>query len=315
MVFHDSIESVEKIQLLLDETKGNDTPAFWEGDFAEKIFVPVNDGEILVYHIKPKNPVSIRPLVFVPGWGVIPQGFKDLYEVLRDKVEFFYIETREKKSSRLKRFKAKMTMSQKAKDISDALEFLELNKQNDFILMGTCWGSSIILQGLMEKSIDAPTIITYDPMHRLWYPQWVLNIIAPIIPIWIITLLKPFLKWLRLRKMTEKVQKQRAVDFIDNAVIWKWRRAAYQVRNFELFGNMSQIFKEVFVVNGTDDLIHDKRDYPKIAKELPNGRFICFKIHESNRERLMGIIAREFSKSSKEDGIPSIFQNFEVKLD
>ncbi|QEE15522.1 hypothetical protein DSAG12_01348 [Promethearchaeum syntrophicum] len=74
-------------------------------------------------------------------------------------------------------------MNQKAKDVGVALKFLELNGNNDFILMGPCWGGAVILQGLMTKTITAPSIVTIDPMHRLWYPQWMLNYIVPILPV------------------------------------------------------------------------------------------------------------------------------------
>ena len=311
-------EQVQNIQQMLEETKSkNHIPKFWEqdGETRKIFYVPVDDGVIRVIHINPKNKISRRPLVFVPGWGVIPKGFKDFYEVLHEKVEFYYIETREKKSSRIKKFKAKFTMNQKAKDVGDALKYLGLSDNRDFVLMGPCWGGAVILQGLMDKSIEAPTIVTVDPMHRLWYPQWMLNYIAPILPIWFIVLIKPLLKWLRLRKMTEKVQRQRAEDFIKEAVMWKWKKAAFQARHFELFGNLSKIDEEVFVFNATNDLIHDKRNYPKITRELQNGRFIYLETDESNRERMMGILGREFTKVSSIEGIPSIFTEFEKKLE
>lgn len=305
------------IKNLLDDTKIDENlPDFSveDGETRRIIYVPVDDGEIRVIHVNPKNKISKRPLVFIPGWGVIPRNFIDLYEVLHDKVELYYIETREKGSSRIKRFKSKLTMNQKAKDVGDALNFLGLNGDKDFVIMGSCWGGAIILQGLMDKSIKAPTIVPIDPMHRLWYPQWMLDYIGPILPIWLLHLMKPLLKWLRLRKMTEKVQKQRAEDLIKEAVMWKWKRAGFQCRHFELFGNLHKIDEEVFVFNATNDLIHDKKDYPKIAKEIPKGRFIYMETDESNREYMMGILGREFSKISSSEGIPPILKEFEIKI-
>jgi len=309
-------EQEQFIQKMLDETKlVNEFPDYSveNGETIEIIYVPVDDGEIRVIHVNPKNKISQRPLVFVPGWGVIPRNFNDFYEVLHEKIEFFYIETREKKTSRIKRFKAKLTMNQKAKDVGDALNFLGLNDDKDFILMGPCWGGAVILQGLMDKSIKAPTIVAVDPMHRLWYPQWMLDYVGPLLPVWLLYLMKPLLKWLKLRNMKEKVQKQRAVDLIKEAEMWKWKRAGFQCRHFELYGNLHKIDEEVFVFNATNDLIHDKRDYPKIAKEIPKGRFIYMETDESYRERMMGILGREFSKISSSDGIPLKFREFEIK--
>ncbi|GAH48159.1 unnamed protein product, partial [marine sediment metagenome] len=107
-----------------------------------------------------------------------------------------------------------------------------------------------------------------------------------------------------LQGMREEVQRRRAEIFADNAEIWKWKRAADSVKDFELFGKVSDITKEVFVTNGTEDKIHDQINYPQIAAELPNGRFIYMKTDESRRERLMGFVSLEFCRVGKNDGIP-----------
>ena len=114
--------------------------------------------------------------------------------------------------------------------------------------------------------------------------------------------------------MTEQVQRQRADDFIEHADLWKWKRTGVQVNDFELFGNLYQIAEEVFVINGTHDLIHDSADYPKIAQELPRGKFLRFSTNEANRELFMGLIAREFATVDRKQGIPPSLQIFEVPL-
>jgi pimeloyl-ACP methyl ester carboxylesterase len=305
-------ELEREVNKILTDTE-REVPNFWEIDTTESFYVPVDDGEIKVYHIKPKNPVSKRPLVFIPGWGTSGIGFVDFYEVIHDKVECYYVETREKKSSKLDRKSAKMGMYQKAKDVQDVINYFELDKR-DFVLQGTCWGSAIILQGLIEEIIDAPTIIAHDPMHTLWFPKWFLRYVSPILPIFVVKMIKPILKRLQLRGMNEEVQRKRAEAFVADAELWKWKRAADSVIDFELFGNISGITKEVFVTNGTKDKVHNQITYPKIASELPNGRFIFMKTDESRRERLMGLIGLEFSKITKNDGVPLSLREFEVNI-
>jgi len=206
-----------------------------------------------------------------------------------------------------------MDMTQKAKDVQDVIDYLGLEKQ-DFVLFGTCWGGAIVLHGLVENIIKAPTIITNDPMHNLFFPKWILNYVGPIIPVFVANLLKPILKRMQLRGMNEKVQRQRAEAFIDSAEGWKWKRASLAVKDFELFGNLSVIKEEVFVNNGTQDKIHNQIDYPLMAKEMPNGRFIFMKTVESKREYMMGLVALEFCKVTNEEGIPPTLAEFEKKL-
>ncbi|MHA1585218.1 MAG: hypothetical protein ACTSWL_08185, partial [Promethearchaeota archaeon] len=204
-------------------------PEFWNNNSIDQIYIPVKDGEIRVFHHTPTNPISKRPLVYVPGWGGIPKMYQDLYEVLHYRVEFYYVETREKESSHMNRWKAQFTMSQKAEDIGVAIKELGLKNQ-DYILFGACWGGAMVLQGVMDGTLNAPTTVTLDPMHTLWYPKWILRWIAPILPPVIFNILKPLLRWMQMHKMHEKRQKERANGMIDRAVMWKWRKTAIQVR-------------------------------------------------------------------------------------
>ncbi|WP_457556814.1 hypothetical protein [Candidatus Harpocratesius sp.] len=308
-----SSELANHLENLLLSTHRVKIPDFWDPSISKHIFIPVPHGKIRVLHYCPEHPISIRPLVFVPGWGVIPSGFRDLFEVLYEKVEFYYIETREKKSSQMNRWKSQFTMSQKSQDIQIALKYLDLS-ETDFVLMGPCWGAAVIMQGLIDRSIQAPTIITVDPMHTLWFSKFVLKWIAPILPTWLFYLLRPIIRGCKLRNMHEPVQKQRAIDFINGAQLWKWKRAAYQVRNFELYGNLHRISQEIIVVNGTHDAIHDQSDYPKIAYQLPNARFLFLKTGEENRERLMGLVALFYSQVDASMKIPPELKPFEKKI-
>jgi len=302
-----------EIAKMLDATRIK-APDFWSDEVSNNFYIPVDDGQIRVFHIKPKKPISKRPLVLIPGWGGIPQAYEDFYEPIHEKVECFFIETREKGSSILDKTKARMDMSQKAKDVQDAINYLKL-RDKDFVLHGTCWGSSIILNGLIEGILTAPTILATDPMHTLWFPKWILRYVSPILPIFIVNLLRPIIKRIVTFGMKEKVQKQRTIAFIDNAVPWKWKKGAEEVKDFELYGNLHRIKEEVFVINGTIDRIHNQTEYPKIANQMPNGRFIFMKTDESNRERLMGLIAREFTTVLKDDDIPQSLSKFEKILD
>ncbi|MHA1463150.1 MAG: alpha/beta fold hydrolase [Candidatus Heimdallarchaeota archaeon] len=182
-----------KIDQLIDSTRKKGV-TYWDKKITKEIFVPVDDGEIRILHVKPEKPKNKRIILFIPGWGVIADGFRDLYEGLFDSVEFYYIETREKGSSKINSVrKADMSISQNAKDIQSTINYLGL-QNTDFVLAGPCWGATIQLLGLLEKTLDAPTIIVFDPMHKLWFNRFLLDI-APIVPAFLVNWLKPLFKW------------------------------------------------------------------------------------------------------------------------
>ncbi len=308
-----SPDMLQQVTDLLNSSRQSNVPPFQDLPDIEEIYVSVPNGEIRVLHYCPSSAESVRPLVFVPGWGVPPSVFIDWFSVLYNRVEFYYIETREKESSRMHRWKTQFTMSRKAADIQLAIEALGL-QERDFVLSGSCWGAAMILQGVMDDKIKAPTIIAVDPMHTIWYSKFVLKYVAPLVPAWVFGLLRPFLKRSKLRNMHEPVQRQRALDVIDAAVFWKWRKAGIQTHEFELYGNLHKIEEEIFVFNGTTDAIHDQFDYPRIATQLPRGRFIFMKTSEDQREWLMALAGLEFSKVHSSDKVPLVLQPFEKTL-
>jgi hypothetical protein len=290
---------------------GRDVPHFWEPGVGRQLYVPVGDAEIRVFHFRPERPSGVRPVVVMPGWGATPEGFQELYAILHGQAELFYLETREKPSSRILHRRADMSVRRSARDVQAALEALGLAGRRDFLLLGACWGGMIILRGLAEGILEAPTIVAADPMHTLWFPRWVLRYVSPLLPTAVVHLLRPFLLHGMLGDMKEPVQKERIFQFVRSADIWKWKKSAEAAREDELFGALSGIKKEVFVLNGTGDKVHDQRDYPRIAGELPGGRFLFLPTDESLRERLFGAVALEFAKVSAAQGLPPSLAGFE----
>ncbi|MHA1522606.1 MAG: hypothetical protein ACTSRK_20765 [Promethearchaeota archaeon] len=89
-----SPDLLQQVKDLLNSSRQSNVPPFQDLPDMEEIYVPVSNGEIRVLHYCPPSAESVRPLVFVPGWGVPPSVFSDWFEVLYNRVEFYYIERR-----------------------------------------------------------------------------------------------------------------------------------------------------------------------------------------------------------------------------
>ncbi len=300
------------IQALL-RTADRPAPPFWEPGASEEISVPVDGGRIRVFHFASRDPSARRPIVMVPGFGATPAGFQDFYEAVRDRAEVYYLETREKASSMLDADRADMSVSRSARDLQQALAFLGLEGR-DFVLLAPCWGAAIVLQGLIEGSLDAPTVVVADPMHTLWFPKWLLRFVSPLLPVGFVNVLRPLIARAMLGGMKEQKQRERAYAFVNGADVRKWKMSAEAARDFELFGRLGGIEREVFVFNGTNDRIHDQDNYPLIAAEMPRGRFIFMPTDEANRERLFGVAGLEFAHVTARDGMPPKLARFERKI-
>ena len=287
---------------------------FWEPGEGAEIWIPVEGAEIRVLHCVPPRPTARRPVVLVPGWGVTPAGYQDFYQSVRGKAEFYYIETREKGSSRIRGRWPDLSPGRSARDIGAALDALGLSGKRDFVLTGVCWGSTLILEGLREGVIDAPTVLVADPMHTLWFPKWLLRYVAPLAPSFLLGALRWLIVAALIGDMEEQTQKGRDYAFARAADPWKWKRSAQAARDLELFGALGGVRQEVFVLNGTNDKVHDQSHYPRIANEIPRGRFLFMPTDESNRERCIGAAALEFARVAAAQGVPRSLAEFEKRI-
>lgn len=298
-------------ELLAPNGRESGTPRFWEPGVGREIYVPVEGAELRVFHLAPPRPEARRPIVLVSGWGTIPQGFQTFYEVVHGRAELFYLETIEKCSSRVHDRRTDLSVSRSARDIQSALRTLGLAGKRDFVLIGTCWGSAMILQGLLDRTLEAPTILLGDPMHALWFSKWFLHRISPLLPTFVGHLLRPILLQAMFGDQAEPAQKERNYAFIRSADPWKWKKGAEAAWDFELFGKLGAVSRELFVVNGTSDRVHEQVNYPRIARELPGGRFLYVPADESQRERMFGAVSLEFARVRAEDGLPPALALFE----
>jgi pimeloyl-ACP methyl ester carboxylesterase len=306
-------EDAARVEQLL-RAADRPAPPFWEHGVGEERMVPVDGGELRVFHFAASDPAARRPVVLVPGFGATPEGFQDSYVALRDRAELYYLETREKASSRLRGKRPDMSVSRSALDIAQALSYLELAGMRDFVLVAPCWGATVVLKGLIEGLLDAPTVVVTDPMHTLWFPKWLIRYLSPFLPAPALLALRPLFVRALLGDMQEPIQKARATSFVYGADVRKWKRAAQAAVDHELYGQLGAVRREVFVLNGTRDKIHDQVHYPRVAQELPRGRFLYLPTDERNRELLFGAAALEFARVSAADGLPPTLARFERRI-
>ncbi|MDP7329427.1 MAG: hypothetical protein QF612_06270, partial [Candidatus Thalassarchaeaceae archaeon] len=57
--------------------------------------------ELRVYSFKPNQPSTSRPVVLIPGWTSVMEGWAPLLSSWVEKREIHYIETREKRSAKI----------------------------------------------------------------------------------------------------------------------------------------------------------------------------------------------------------------------
>ncbi|HUT82674.1 MAG TPA: hypothetical protein VMZ29_15875 [Candidatus Bathyarchaeia archaeon] len=312
-------ETLEKMAEGLDaklmeliEINSREVPYFYEEGVCSILYIPVEGGELRIFHHKPENQITKRPILFAPGLGTSPWTWRYFSLPLIGQGEFYFLETRDKKSSKFRnRLKAKMTIDKSAEDIAKVINHLKLNKK-DFVILGTSYCCGVILKGLIDKKFTAPTIALFDPFVKVQYYRKLISILR-CTPPFIISILRFILGGIALRGEKNKTQLERGQDMVKEAVTWKWRKVGANILNIDIFKQLSMIDEEVLVFHGTKDKHHPHVLYEKIAKEIPKGRYFFLLSPEEKRELVVGIIGLELGKILSQEGIPDTLKPFEKK--
>ncbi|MFW9922222.1 MAG: alpha/beta fold hydrolase [Candidatus Thorarchaeota archaeon] len=305
-------EQYQQVEKLIS-FHNRDVPFFYDEGVCEVSYVPIKDGELRVFHHKPENSFSKRPILFVPGFGTSPWSWRLFSTPLYQKCEYYFLETREKGSSKMNRRRhVKFSIDQTAKDIGEVIKYLELDKK-DFILMGASYCGGVVLQGLVKKYYSAPTVIVFDPLPSFKNHKKLARFLT-LFPPFMLSALKYIIAHFVLLGMKNKTQRERVFDYLKSANAWKWRRAGKDNIHYDIMNSLKEINEEVFNFHGPVDKFHPDLIFEQMSAEMPNGRYFYMNAEEQFRELLAGIIAYEFTIITAKQKVPDSLAIFEFIL-
>ncbi|NHK30284.1 MAG: alpha/beta hydrolase [Asgard group archaeon] len=305
-------EQRQEISVLLEYGRRDVSPFYNEGE-CEIIYYPVTDGELKVFHHNPEKKETKRPIVFLPGYISAPPSWVDFTRTHHEICEYYYLESREKASSKLKRHRRlKFTIEESARDLQKAIKHLDLENK-DYVLFATSYGGAIVLQAISENLINPSTVILFDPAVKWIYSKAFTNFINFITPPFILGVLRIIIARLYLLKMKNEAQKKRYMLKVKSVQAWKFRKCTHQNRKYDISTKLPHIKKDISIFHGPLDKYHPREEFYNYAKTLPKGRFFFMETDKNDRELLAGVIATEFAKITKDEDIPQKLLQFEIK--
>lgn len=272
--------------------------------------LPIDGGDIRLLHARPAKPSAARPVVMIPGFGVLPPGWHDWWSVLHERAEVFYIETREKPTSTLQEG-ADLSMDALVRDIAAGLSYFGLDG-TDYVLQGTSWGSTAMLAGLSAGAFSAETVLAWNIVPHMHFNRWALRNVTPRLPFWIIGALRDVLGGIVLSGM-EANQRARLMSFIQVAD-WRWKDAAEAQVDFELADIAASISQEILLVVGVDEKVHSADASAEIAARMPRGRLLAPGVPSTDNTLLGGVFALELARQSSADPLPPLLAGVERSL-
>ena len=261
--------------------------------FADTEYIQVSDGSHLkILNTKAKqNKKNNHVLFLVPGWGSIPLGWDEfLIDIMTD-FDIYYLETREKDSSRLNK-KTKHDLDRCSSDIKDVVDSLNIAQQR-LIIMGSSFSTPIIAHALASEKIKPKLGVLVGPAIKFKPPPTFMFLTA-FIPGRFITILKPIGRlWIKFFKSEDEIQAAKYYRVIKEADPVKWKKIG---RNFPKL-----VFRELYrkipvkmlIVDEAEDKMHETEQTQEVASLIKDSIYINLKTNRNTHSSPMADAIRD----------------------
>ncbi len=266
------------------------------GASCEEMRLPVSgEAELRVVRFTPAQDRRMPAMLFVPGWITIMESWKEVLVEMTKDFPVIYVETREKRSSRIKS-NAPISVSGLGEDVIRTAEAFGLPDRG-FVAFGSSLGATVLLDccngfktrplGLVlvgpNASFRVPLI--WKAIILLFYPRSYF-------------LIKPFVKWhlrhFRLDIKTDRAQYDKYCRNLDSADPWKLKKAVMAFWNYQIWDRLAEIDLPVLILKGSKDKLHEPEALIKMESMLKNGRSIDMGTNKRTHAAEIVTILRQF---------------------
>ena len=240
----------------------------------EKLIRVSNSVSLRVFIWKPVNQSSKVPILMVPGWGSVFEGWRPLVTEWVQNRKIIYVETREKASAI---FDEKMSQKDFHIDnfTDDIREIIQsLNLDGNYHLFSSSLGSTILIHGLQERKISAKSSIFLAPNQNIRFPLWARLLIKLPLPKFTLKWLIKLAIWAVERKVEEEGQKIRYRRTLLSQNYERIRFSARYLIGYSLPESLSNIEIPCAILTAESDKLHGTNDVEFISREIPNMKII-----------------------------------------
>ena len=240
----------------------------------EKIIRVSDDLSLRVFIWEPVKKSSKIPILMVPGWGSVFEGWRPLVSEWAQRRKIIYIETREKASAIFdNKMKQKdFIISEYIKDIEKIIENLQRENElgDNFHLFSSSLASTIIIHGLQEKKISGKSSIFLAPNQKFRFPLWAKILIKLPLPKFTLKWLIKIAIWAVERKVEEEGQKIRYRRTLLSQNYERIRYSARYLMGYSLPEDLSNIEIPCAILTAESDKLHGMKDVEFISRKVTN---------------------------------------------
>lgn len=262
----------------------------WSSDW-----YPVSD-EVSLYVVTftPFIPVTTPAIVMISGLASVIDGFREvLIELSRDFVIYF-VDTREKASSRLSG-KVRFTVETFGTDITTLVKMLNL-QDGKFLLFGYSLGATVIVDCYRNLPEKPSCMVLLEPNATFNYPKFSVAIMRLNLPF--LYLLKPLVKWyirqFRINRKEDYEMYKISARSLDNAHPVRLRKTALGISDYRIWDKLALLDRPVLIVGSSKDRFHSHEETKRMVEEIWNCKYIDLENNKRSHSAELGIVIREY---------------------
>ncbi|MCK4944140.1 MAG: hypothetical protein KAS65_11205 [Candidatus Aminicenantes bacterium] len=250
--------------------------------FEEKIALD-SETKLRVIAFRPAGKKRAIAVVFVAGWMSLIDGWrKVLREMTRD-FTVYYIETREKMSSRVKG-KAGFGIRDIGMDIVRMVDRLGL-KDQQYVIVASSLGATAVFDCCSFFTVSPQALIMINPNAVFRIPFfWKILVRLFYAPLFVI--FRPMIKWylrtFRLDVQADPTQYQKYCRTLDNADPRKSKKTAMALWNYQVWDKLEAVRFPTLVVGASRDKLHEPENIRRMVSMLPGATYLDMETNARN---------------------------------
>lgn len=248
-----------------------------------------------IFHFLPAQEKGNPPVVFVAGWISMMRGWQVVLREMTKDFEIFYIETREKISSRVSG-KEKFGVAEIGRDIVELISRLGLPEAG-YVLLGSSLGGTVILDcwHLLKPKPRCLALIGPNAVFRV--PKLWMGVVYCFYP-GFYAVLKPVIKWyLRTFRMdieSDYAQYEKYCNALDSADPWKLKKAVIPFSKYRVWDRLPGIDCPSLIVGASRDKLHEPENLHKMVSMMPKAEYLDLETNQGTHSEKMVVELRKY---------------------
>ncbi len=217
---------------------------------------------------RPKDKPVKGQILFVSGWISELSNWRYFLPVLAKEMEVIYLETREKRTSKINNHSSFSIESIR----DDVVAFIDKQKilKPDYFLIGSSMGATLVIEILQEVQLQPHRVVLIMPNSKFDIPKSIF--LLQVLPMPFFRLIKQIIKWFVLRfrvNPNDKDHQEVFIDQLERANMYKLKKSALAFRKYQLnWKILKKIFQPTLVIGAQKDNLHKQAGIRKIANEI-----------------------------------------------